>query len=335
MDRTELLLTLNISQATFYRLLKEGLPSEDNKRTVFDLEKVVEWRNNRDSSKVCSLVVGQEYTNEEIAESFKCATKGSIRKSHTSKAIVIFSDHTGESVFEDFWLNNKLHYNGVGEGNQTISKGENKLLANSTKDKVKVYLFETFYDDLHTFTGEVILVDDPYTFTEKDSTGVNRIVYKFPLKIVNEDILLDDQKFVDARDLLEEKVNKLTFDELEILAKDSSERNKTVNKLNENKKAYRFLLKKKYANNAYVAAYVKEKSNGICELCEKQAPFMEDGIPYLELFYIESLEHGGSVTIENSVAVCPNCKARLIELDDESDYKKLLAKIKDRNLKTK
>lgn len=68
MNKKELLETLDISQATFYRLLREGMPSEDEKNTSFDLEKVSLWRNNRNQSTINQLLIGEEYTNKETIE---------------------------------------------------------------------------------------------------------------------------------------------------------------------------------------------------------------------------------------------------------------------------
>jgi hypothetical protein len=57
-----------------------------------------------------------------------------------------------------------------------------------------------------------------------------------------------------------------------------------------------------------VIAWVKQRAEGICELCEKEGPFLEkDNQPFLEVHHIVPLADGGPDTTDNAVALCPNC----------------------------
>ena len=57
-----------------------------------------------------------------------------------------------------------------------------------------------------------------------------------------------------------------------------------------------------------VIAWVKQRAEGICELCEKEGPFLDkDNHPFLEVHHIVSLADGGSDKVDNAVAICPNC----------------------------
>jgi len=58
---------------------------------------------------------------------------------------------------------------------------------------------------------------------------------------------------------------------------------------------------------------VLSRANGICENCDKPAPFIRrrDGTPYLEVHHIIQLSKGGNDTINNAVAICPNCHREL------------------------
>lgn len=63
-----------------------------------------------------------------------------------------------------------------------------------------------------------------------------------------------------------------------------------------------------YQHDADVKAWVLQQAAGICESCEKPAPFQgPDGLPYLELHYIHELADGGADAVSNAVALCPNC----------------------------
>ena len=57
-----------------------------------------------------------------------------------------------------------------------------------------------------------------------------------------------------------------------------------------------------------VIAWVKQRAGGICELCEKEGPFLDkDNQPFLEVHHIVPLADSGSDTTDNAVALCPNC----------------------------
>jgi len=68
-----------------------------------------------------------------------------------------------------------------------------------------------------------------------------------------------------------------------------------------------------YLRNPDVVAEVLIRANGMCERCTKPAPFLKkkDGEPYLEVHHIHLLADGGEDTVENAMAVCPNCHRHL------------------------
>ncbi len=67
-----------------------------------------------------------------------------------------------------------------------------------------------------------------------------------------------------------------------------------------------------YVRDPCVVAYVLNVSAGICECCNKSAPFAKsNGEPYLEVHHVRHLAAGGSDTITNAVAKCPNCHREL------------------------
>jgi 5-methylcytosine-specific restriction protein A len=64
-----------------------------------------------------------------------------------------------------------------------------------------------------------------------------------------------------------------------------------------------------FRRNPDVVAEVLERAGGICEVCGLDAPFRRasTGEPYLEVHHKVRLADGGEDTVENAVAVCPNC----------------------------
>ena len=64
-----------------------------------------------------------------------------------------------------------------------------------------------------------------------------------------------------------------------------------------------------YDRSADIIAEALIRANGGCEKCNSPAPFIrkKDGTPYLEVHHIVSLSNGGDDSMENVLAICPNC----------------------------
>lgn len=87
-----------------------------------------------------------------------------------------------------------------------------------------------------------------------------------------------------------------------------------------------------YERNKYVSDYAKRRANGICQLCGQPAPFIDgNGEPYLEAHHVKWLGDGGSDSIDNTVALCPNCHRKMHSLNLPADVDHLLRVIKEMN----
>lgn len=81
---------------------------------------------------------------------------------------------------------------------------------------------------------------------------------------------------------------------------------------------------KVHARNPFVAEFAKRRAKGKCQLCSEFAPFENKiGRPYLEVHHVIWLSKGGNDSIDNTVAICPNCHRKMHILDRPSDIKKL------------
>ena len=68
------------------------------------------------------------------------------------------------------------------------------------------------------------------------------------------------------------------------------------------------VISTQFKRNPDVVAEVLVKANGICENCNKEAPFRrKNGELYLEVHHKIRLADGGEDTIKNAMALCPNC----------------------------
>jgi 5-methylcytosine-specific restriction protein A len=64
-----------------------------------------------------------------------------------------------------------------------------------------------------------------------------------------------------------------------------------------------------FNRNPDVVAEALLRAKGFCERCRQQAPFLRksDGSPYLEVHHKTPLSEDGTDTLENVLALCPNC----------------------------
>lgn len=64
-----------------------------------------------------------------------------------------------------------------------------------------------------------------------------------------------------------------------------------------------------FDRNPDVVAEVLFQAKGICGRCDRPAPFVrrKDNSPYLEVHHKKLLSQGGEDTVENAIALCPNC----------------------------
>ncbi|WP_258231267.1 HNH endonuclease [Salmonella enterica] len=73
------------------------------------------------------------------------------------------------------------------------------------------------------------------------------------------------------------------------------------------------VFKEVFERNSDVIAEVLFRAGGFCENCKLPAPFFRrvDSSPYLEVHHKIRLADGGDDTVENAIAVCPNCHRKL------------------------
>ncbi len=93
-------------------------------------------------------------------------------------------------------------------------------------------------------------------------------------------------------------------------AKNDTSENRKNRLKNANKKPGRLTVNSVgFKRNQDVIAEVLFRANGKCEECGKTAPFLRasDGSPYLEVHHVLPLSENGDDTVENTLALCPNC----------------------------
>lgn len=264
---------------------------------------------------------GEILNNDQLCEIFKCSPQGGMRRSLETNTLVIVSNHV-QSIYDDRWIDDVFHYTGMGQnGNQSLTFAQNKTLAESNSNGVEVHLFEVEKEKEYIYQGQVILADVPYQETQPDASDNDRQVVIFPLKLIGKKAkALSIEEFNTIQKTRERKARNLSLDELKEKAIRARKRvgERTVESV-------------QYERDQYIAQFTRKRANGICDLCLNPAPFNDkNGRPYLESHHIEWLSKGGLDSIENTVALCPNCHRRMHILDDNNDRNVLMSRVHEK-----
>lgn len=266
------------------------------------------------------LKIGDVITNHQLRRIFKCSPQGGMRRSLTTNTLVLVSDHT-KTIYDDRWIDQVFHYTGMGlKGDQEIDSSQNKTLAGARSSNIEVFLFEVFQKGNYLFQGQVELDGDPYQEEQPDITGTLRKVWIFPMRRLDDSSLkaLPEEIILKKQERQQRQAVILDEKELEKRARFST---KGV--------GIRQITSTTFERNAYVGEFVKRRTKGFCQLCDEPAPFKDkSGRPFLETHHIVWLSKGGEDTIENTVALCPNCHRKMHILNPKRDISKLEATLK-------
>lgn len=248
------------------------------------------------------LSIGEEISNQELYELFKCGNMGGMRKSAKTKSLVIISDKT-KGFYHDEWENGILKYTGMGKyGDQVLKGNQNQTLYYSDSNGISVFLFEVMVKAVYTFRGQVKLVSEPYQTKQQDEDGRIRNVWIFPVAPIDN---MSDLANPDPA-----KLPKLSTKELAV-------RSQMISKEVKEPKISQTVV---YHRDEYLKEMVKRIADGTCQLCGNPAPFEDKyGEPYLEEHHVKRLADGGTDTIDNVVAICPNCHRKVHILESEID----------------
>lgn len=264
-----------------------------------------------------NLNPGNILTNEELCDVFGCGNSGGMRRAKRTNSLVLVSSHV-KSIYDDRWDGNILYYTGMGtKGDQSLFFQQNKTLSESKNNGVDIYLFESFKINEYIYLGLVELIDKPFQEEQLDENGNSRKVYIFLLRLITGEHYIDHVSAKIWQEKKEKIAKTLSLAELKLRA----------SKSHSNCTSYQTTMKQ-FARNENVIEYAKRLAAGVCQLCDKSAPFKDaKGKPYLETHHIHWLVNGGDDTVENTIALCPNCHKRMHILKEEKDITKLLNKI--------
>ncbi len=163
-----------------------------------------------------NMTIGDIFTRDQLMSIFKISGQSGMMKTNTLNALVLTTSE--ESIYGDSNIEDgTIQYTGEGlEGDQTITKN-NKTLFYSKENNLPVYLFTKDKKRRYTFEGRVELYDKPYQTPENDINGNERLVWKFPLKVM-----------CFENDIVDESIKDISYEIVEISNSIQADDNKDI-----------------------------------------------------------------------------------------------------------
>ncbi|WP_417801151.1 HNH endonuclease [Tenacibaculum sp.] len=249
-----------------------------------------------DKSRLCDFIVGNQYTARQMLAAIdKYDTRlGGIQLHEKNNEV--------EEIFIKATLNDGKY------PNEWLS--EDKILKYYMKS-VGTTFKESYKDNAAIINSEGISI---HTFVRSNISN-KEFTYKGVFKYLGHITDLDGKKWfklglVGADESLTSQEVISNFEgNVERAKQDNSESRKKRLKKAPKLPKKRFVMTTVFDRNPDVVAEVLERAKGQCESCLKEAPFKrkKDNTPYLEVHHIKPLAEGGEDTIENAIALCPNC----------------------------
>ena len=163
-----------------------------------------------------SMTIGDIFTRDQLMSIFKISGQSGMMKTNTLNALVLTTSE--ESIYGDSNIEDgTIQYTGEGqEGDQSITKN-NKTLFYSKDNNLPVYLFTKDKKRRYIFEGRVELYDKPYQTPENDKNGKERLVWKFPLKVIYSE-----------NDIVDESIKDISYEIIEISNSIQADDNKDI-----------------------------------------------------------------------------------------------------------
>ncbi len=262
-----------------------------------------------ENMRISDFILGECYTAYDIStytKNYNIQSGIYLNKNKTGKIESIFiKANFSDGKYPNEWLveNEVLKYymqsiassKDKERPNFDINYQRNKAIIES--NNIPIYLFKKLSKNKYEFSGN-------YKYSgwveEKDNSKWFRLERNNE-KLFNNEISL-------------KSYNEIIENEEARISRLSAEERAKERKNNRDKKVERVIIKEvRYVRDPYVVCDALDRANGICEKCKEKAPFIrkKDNTPYLEVHHMVPLSEGGPDTLDNVIAICPNCHRKM------------------------
>ena len=212
---------------------------------------------------------------------------------------MLFTGKSGSQFgYEDSWQVGVFLYTGEGQSGDMQFRMGNKAIRDHATDGKALHLFEQERKGYVRYKGEFALSSFEYREgTDKDQRLRRTIVFHMkPVSSEKEDS--EDNRPELKRDGVE-----IPVDDLEVLRRKAYAAASEIPESNTRDGTRRF-----YERSTDVRSYILARSKGVCEACNKPAPFLrKNGTPYLEPHHTHLISESGPDHPRWVGAICPNC----------------------------
>ncbi len=258
---------------------------------------------------------GELYSRKEIHDQFGGQRQYGISTPEDKNYMFLFTGEAGEQYgYKDEWTDDGIFlYSGEGQkGDMGYIRGNLQILNHITNGR-DLYLFKYIETGLVRFIGQMICTGHHETIG-KDIDGKDRKVIIFELTPIDRfdklDDYYDDEKF---SNMWEQSLDVLRENAIKSSSIGQSPRERKSNVFNRSES---------------IKIYINRRAKGICEACEKPAPFVsKTDKPYLETHHIRRLTDGGPDHPNYVIALCPNCHRRAHHSKDFKVFNQQLQQI--------
>lgn len=250
---------------------------------------------------------GDLVTNQQIKNEFGGSSQGGMRPSRTTHSLVLITGTSG-SVYVDTWNDGLLKYTGTGRLGDQKMAGANKVLAESTKAGIGVYLFTAEGKNKYRYGGEVRLVGRPSQGRQPDGAGHMRSVYVFTLRPVSFPVtgLPEENLEEEPSPADQSSVNiavSAADNERELWAAIA----KVEQEARDKGPKYYKRIARAIERSRRVACLVKGRDKYRCQICGAEGFPKSGGGLYAEAHHNELVSDLGLDAPSNMICVCPMC----------------------------
>ena len=266
-------------------------------------------------------IVGQEYERQvDLHDRFGGNRQGGMCPCAKFPLMFIFTGPDGEQHgYEDKFIDDGAFlYTGEGQvGDMSFSNG-NLALRDHRKDGRHVLLFRKTRNRYCEFLGEFSYIGHRLV-PRPDTNGDWREAIVFELASESLEVV-NRMPIEDVKQGVSPKLPKsLSLTELRDLAEKGSS-------VSVEPKSIKSRL---YVRNQAVKRYALGRANGVCECCDKAAPFLtRNKDPYLEVHHLHRVSDGGPDIAKGVAAICPTCHRNIhFGIDGDAVNKRLRKEI--------
>ena len=251
------------------------------------------------SSEELPFVVGREYNRlRDIHSQYKGQQQGGISTPLETSFIFLFTGESGTRYgYKDGFVDGVFWLTGEGQkGDMQMVRG-NLAIKDHLQNGKRLLLFEYTRKSTVSFMGEASYL--AHHFDQKlDLDGNMRNAIVFELELDTESRRSPSEPIVENSEVNEDRLWSLPLSDLKNLADAPSPKGAATT-------VRRQVVRMR---SKAVKIYAQKRANGICECCDKPAPFKTPKRrAFLETHHLTRLADGGPDLPEFVAAICPNC----------------------------